>query len=141
MRNILVIATATLFVLFIIFVSAGKINSPYEGRQIIWKLGLEAVIKRPILGFGAESGEAIYNLAFKNLNASLSGLIIDRAHNLFLDVTMWSGVVGLVVFCGFLFIRFKSLKENGRRLTFLSFLLYSMFQPLSVVHWLLLFVL
>lgn len=113
--------------------------SPFENRQTIWKLGINEISTRPLLGFGAESGEVVYNNAFNKLNIPLNGLIIDRAHNLFLDITIWSGVVGLMAFIGFLVFRFKNLKNKYQKLCFLSFILYSIFQPLSIVHWLLLF--
>jgi len=67
---------------------------------------------------------------------SLSGLIIDRAHNIFLDVSMWSGITGLILFTGFLVTFFKSLGDKYKKLAFLSFIVYAFFQPLSIVHWL-----
>jgi len=88
------------------------------------------------LGYGTESDEAIFDKAFYESGFPLSNLMIDRAHNLFLDITLWSGVVGLVFFVGFLIESYKSLEDDHRQML-LSFLIYSMFQPLSVAHWIL----
>jgi O-antigen ligase len=140
-RNALMILTIVLSIIFLVFVSGEKGSSPFENRQVIWKLGFGQILSRPVLGFGAESGEVVYNKAFYQYGFPLSNLIVDRAHNLLLDVAMWSGGIGLLVFCLFLFERFKGIKLPARKFAFLSFLIYSMFQPLSVVHWLFLFLL
>lgn len=128
-----VLVIAVLFALIII--TGEKGNSPFENREVIWNLGINEIIKRPILGFGAETGEAVYNKAFYVAGFPLSGLIIDRTHNLFLDVLMWSGIVGLIFFGGWLITGYKNLNSIEKKLAFFSFLVYSMFQPLSIVHW------
>jgi uncharacterized membrane protein (DUF2068 family) len=112
---------------------------PFESRETIWKLGLEKVKEKPIWGFGAESNEVIYEDAFRKNNLFLVNLIIDRSHNLFIDVTLWSGLVGLIFFASWLIEEGHSLYRRKLWTNFvglLSFLIYSFFQPLSVVHWL-----
>ena len=131
----------TIGICTIIFISFKPITSPFENRQIIWKLGFAQIITKPLLGFGAESGEVVYDSAFSKHNLPLDGLIIDRAHNLFIDVAMWSGFIGLILFGGFLINRFRGLENKYKKLAFVSFFIYSMFQPLSIVHWIFLFVL
>lgn len=126
---------------FLIFVSTEKGSSPFESRQVIWSLGIRQIVKKPFLGFGAESGEVVYNNAFREIKIPLTGLIIDRAHNLILDVAMWSGVIGLIFFTLFIYNKFKAIKSFDRRLALISLHIYSMFQPLSIVHYLFLFLL
>lgn len=139
--------TVTIFIMlflaaFLLFYfSLFKENSFVENRLTIWPLAIEQIIKKPFTGYGAESGEVLFSNAFYVLGFPLSNLIIDRAHNLFLDVVMWSGLIGLIFFSLFLFERFKKKNENGQRFVFSAFLIYSMFQPLSIVHWLLFFLL
>jgi len=133
-----IILTAISMVSFIIYLSFGRGASPFESRTFLWKLALKSASVHPILGYGAESGETIYNQAFYDIHIPLYDLIIDRAHNLVLDITLWSGILGLTFFLGFLYATFKSRGEVGR-IAILSFLVYSMFQPISVVHWLLFF--
>ena len=122
--------------LIMVFISRNKLSSTFESRPLIWELGIESAMARPILGYGAESGEFVYKLAFQNANIPLNGLIIDRAHNLFLDLTIWSGIVGLIFFCGWLVESFKTIGFD-RKFAFASFIIYSFFQPLSIVHWVL----
>lgn len=140
-KKIFIVSIIILGAVSIFFISRERESSPFENRQVIWKLGFQQILQRPILGFGAESGEAVYNKAFYKYGFPLSNLIIDRAHNLFLDIALWSGVPGLIIFLFFIFQRFKGIKNYGRKLAFISFLVYSMFQPLPVAHYLFLFLL
>ncbi|MFZ3301130.1 MAG: O-antigen ligase family protein [Microgenomates group bacterium] len=112
-------------------------NSQFESRGVIWKHAIEIIKDKPILGHGAESNEVQYDKKFLEKNMPLLNLRIDRAHNLFLDITIWSGLVGLCFFVMFLCEVFKSISFE-RRQVLLSFMVYSMFQPISVVHWILL---
>lgn len=141
-KKLFLVTTAVLLIPVIIYITFIKNNRSFdtiESRQVIWPLALQQILKRPILGYGAESGESVYNLAFSKINRSLNYLIIDRTHNLFLDVAMWSGGMGLIFFIGFLVERFKNLDDKNKKFLFFSFIIYSMFQPLSIVHWLFLF--
>lgn len=112
-------------------------NSDYESRGVIWKYAISVIQDKPILGHGAESNEVLYDKKFLEDNTILTNLRIDRAHNLFLDITIWSGLIGLYFFVMFTYESFKNLNFEKKQV-FLSFLIYSMFQPLSVVHWILL---
>jgi hypothetical protein len=126
---------------FVVVVSRAKTASLFEDRGAIMQLGIRESIKRPLLGYGAESGEVVYGRAFSADHFKLNGLIIDRSHNLLLDVFMWSGSAGLIVFVAFLVAFYKSLDNKFKKLAFMSFVIYSMFQPLGIVHWLLPFLL
>lgn len=130
-------STLLLLVVILIFVVKPiNNNSDYESRGVIWKYAVEIIKDKPVLGHGAESNEAQYDKKFLEDNIILTNLRIDRAHNLFLDVTIWSGLIGLYFFVMFLYESFKNLNFEKKQV-FLSFLTYSMFQPLSVVHWIL----
>lgn len=111
-------------------------SSPFENREVIWKHSLDLIFQNPIIGYGAESNEKIFDKAFFESGFPLSNLIIDRSHNLFLDITLWSGLVGLIFFLGLLIESYKII-DIERKKVLLSFLIYSMFQPLSVAHWIL----
>ena len=117
-------------------------NSVFEERGMYWKLGWQKVRERPLLGYGAESGEAVYEDSFAKANLPLFGLIVDRSHNLFLDVAIWSGIIGLVLFLSWMLTASNSLVRQGKWINiigFLAWLVFSTFQPLGVVHWVLLF--
>lgn len=126
---------------FLFFVSNQKTPSLFEDRVLIWDLGVRQFMGKPLLGFGAESGEVVYAKAFNEFRLPLEGLIVDRAHNLFLDVGIWSGAFGIMTFLIFLYFYFKNIEKKSHKFAFFSFLFYSTFQPLSIVHWLLFFLL
>lgn len=114
-------------------------DSKFENRSHILKSGLFITFERPLLGYGAESGEHLYNKVFFEMGLPIQDLRIDRTHNLFLDVAMWSGYIGLLVFLFWGFYSFKTANIN-KKYAIVAFLVYSSFQPLSVVHWIYLFV-
>lgn len=111
-------------------------NSRFENREVIWNHAVSIIKENPILGYGAETNEVLFDKAFYESGFPLSNLIIDRSHNLFLDITIWSGILGLICFSGFLYESFKMI-DSVRKKAFQSFLIYSFFQPVSVAHWLL----
>jgi O-antigen ligase len=122
----------------ILFITQVRPPSVYESRPLFWQLGIQEVIARPILGYGAESGEAIYDRAFKQINIRSIDFMVDRSHNLFLDVILWSGVVGLVLFTGWCFVCGKEIWKRDRRrfIMYIAWFVFASFQPLGIVHWL-----
>lgn len=137
--------------LLVVFVAVGltmkkvflvRQTSVFEDRGVYWELGWQKVGEKPLLGYGAESGEVVYEDAFAKANLPLFELIVDRSHNLFLDVAIWSGFVGLVLFLGWILTASNNLVKQGKWINIiggLAWLVFSMFQPLGVVHWTLLF--
>ncbi len=113
-----------------------NLDSHFENRIVIWKHSINLIKENLILGYGTESNEILFDKAFYESGFPLSGLIVDRAHNIFLDITLWSGIVGLFLFVGFLYETYKNL-DGGMKKVFLSFMIFASFQPLSVVHWIL----
>jgi len=133
------IPAAIFALVFAGLISVNRVSSASEDRLLFWRMGTRAVTEKPLLGYGAESGEFIYNSLFAREKVNLESLIIDRSHNLFLDIAMWSGIPGLLVFCLWLYFSFRRLTED-KKFAVLSLLLYSFFQPLSIVHWILLII-
>lgn len=114
-------------------------SSPFENREVIWNHSISLIKDNPLIGYGTESNEKIFKKAFYESGFPLSNLIIDRAHNIFLDITLWSGLIGLFLFVMFLSESYKSINPELKKV-FLAFLIFSMFQPLSVAHWILLWI-
>lgn len=110
--------------------------SPFENRWLIWNLGIKAALKKPVLGYGAEGVIEVYESKFQQLEMPLEDLIIDRSHNLFLDITLFSGLLGLVIFLKWFYESLKKIKEVWKFIGLVGFLIFSFFQPLGVVHWL-----
>lgn len=126
-----------LFLLILIFIIKPINNlSIFENRFVIWKHATSLIKESPFIGYGAESNEMIFRSQFAESGFPLSGLIIDRSHNLVFDITLWSGLIGFIFFAKFVFERFKN-NDSEKQKVLLSFLIFSMFQPLSVVHWIL----
>ncbi len=136
-QKLLVFLIISMGIFLVAYSSQKNTNETVENRSLIWRLGIAQVSQKPVFGFGAESGGLVYEAAYRKLHFELNGLVIDRAHNLLIDVAMWSGIVGLVLFSGFLISFYRDLDNNYKRFAFTSFLIYAMFQPLSIVHYLL----
>lgn len=130
-----------LLIVLIIFQPTFFFQGKFENRPLLWKLALEAIEKRPILGYGAESTQAIYELSFIKKEMPLYGLNIDRSHNIFLDIALWSGLVGLGIFSAWIIGMYKKFvtEDKYRQLTALIvFITFAFFQPLGVTHWIML---
>ena len=68
--------------------------------------------------------------------------MIDRSHNLFLDILIWSGVLGLIPFSIWLFGNLINLyqEKSYKKLTaIIGILFFGILQPLWLVHWIMLF--
>ena len=135
---ILLVVLAAVFIFF----KGGELRpkSKFEDRGLFWQMAATFIKERPILGWGAETQEYLYDREFARREMPLQGMIVDRSHNLFLDVAIWSGMFGLLAFVGWLVSLGFELKRNTRMLFgLLAWIVFSVFQPLGVVHWLLLF--
>ncbi|HUV42929.1 MAG TPA: O-antigen ligase family protein [Patescibacteria group bacterium] len=112
-------------------------ESRFENRWLIWDLGIRAIQEKPILGYGAEGIISAYDKQFSLIDRPLFGVVVDRSHNLFLDITLFSGIIGLVVFGLWLWrASQKLLKKRSWVLASLTgFLIFSFFQPIGVTHW------
>lgn len=112
-------------------------QSLYENRPLFWRMGLDAVMRQP-LGYGAESGETVFRETFARHDIDLWDFVIDRAHNIFLDIAMWSGLPGLAVF-GIWLSRIATNRRNthepDRIWPILGWLTFALFQPVGVVQW------
>jgi hypothetical protein len=140
-RSLIIAGVLVVSMVCLGFVSAITMSRPrsvYESRPLFWQLGIREVVARPILGYGAESGEVVYERAFQTVNVRLIDFMVDRSHNLFLDVMLWSGVVGLMLFTGWCIVSGKELIKRDRRrfVVFIAWFVFASFQPLGVLHWL-----
>jgi O-antigen ligase len=112
--------------------------SSYENRQLFWGLAAKEISTRPLLGFGAESGENVFDAAFASENIRIFDTMVDRSHNIFLDVLMWSGSIGFFVFLFWIYnigSRFVREKDWRRLTAYIGWLIFAFFQPVGVVHW------
>lgn len=66
-----------------------------QGRYFVWPMAIEGFKERPILGWGQENFNYVFN---KNYDARMYGQEqwFDRTHNIFLDWLIAGGVLGLL---------------------------------------------
>lgn len=105
-RNILFFA----FLLFLVssFLKLGFSRpSFYESRRAIWENAWEAILQRPLSGYGWENFEYAMKEVVTRDDPSIYNYYIDRAHNEFLEITTASGFFGLIVYFLILFFSFK----------------------------------
>ncbi len=115
-----------------------RVPSLLDDRKVFWSLGVDAFTKRPLLGYGAESEEWVYEQEYKSLNIQLVDFMVDRSHNIFLDVTLWSGIIGLGVFIGWLTSIAKIIRQKYdpiRLVAIAAWILFACLQPVGVVQW------
>ncbi|HBD25102.1 MAG: hypothetical protein A2566_02295 [Candidatus Zambryskibacteria bacterium RIFOXYD1_FULL_40_13] len=68
-----------------------------QGRYFVWPMAIEGIKERPLLGWGQENFNFVFN---KNYNPGLFGQEewFDRTHNLFLDWLIAGGIVGFLAY-------------------------------------------
>lgn len=102
-----------------------KRDSIWDNRGFIWQEGIQAVVKRPILGYGQENFELVF--------PSERQMKVDNAHNIFLETAVSSGIIGLLLFLGI--IAAALYKANVIvKLSLLAFLMVAQFNPLSIAQ-------
>lgn len=105
-------------------------DATLTGRTIIWLTTIRNIQKSPILGYGITRGGELY------INRLPSGVLVP-AHNIFLEVAVQAGIVGLTIYILMLLIMFatghrkymKSLRHQSYRYEylFLVFMIFMMF--------------
>lgn len=73
-----------------------------QGRYFVWPMAIEGFKERPILGWGQENFNFVFN---KYYNPSMYGheQWFDRTHNIFLDWLIAGGILGLLSYLGMFF--------------------------------------
>lgn len=125
-RNLFIGITAVCLV-FVFLQTSIKTQriSVWDNRDLIWREGIKAISARPILGYGQENFELIYP---KERHVK-----VDSAHNIFIEVGVSSGVVGLVLF---ILLLLTALKEAvfPIKLSIAVFIISGFFNPLSIAQ-------
>lgn len=98
-------------------------QSPWDNRYIIWQGGWEAFLERPVLGYGQEN--------FAHAFTKVKFYPLDNAHNIFLEVAVASGIVGLVLFLSILGKAFFQ-ANLAIKMSLVAFIIVAQFNPLSI---------
>lgn len=85
-------------------------------RLTTWRAALPLIMARPLLGYGPETMRPVFASVFPPQLVYYQGrhVTVDRAHNLWLDLGMSAGLVGLIAF-GALLVGFGRLAWRGLR--------------------------
>lgn len=91
-------------------VGTGKI------RLISWKIGLDAFLEKPLLGWGQENYYVAFNKHLNPIFFYYSGETFDRAHSRLVDVLVMDGILGLLaylsIFIAAAFLLWRKIKDS-----------------------------
>lgn len=120
---------------------ANVIDNGGHDRDKIWKKTFSVVKKYPIIGVGYDNLAYLYPNGYKGVQVTPKGVIIDEsirqtktyylvdnAHNVYLNVLVSSGVIGLCIYLVLCFVTFiKGIKTDDRiyYIIFSGFVAYS----------------
>jgi len=83
-----------------------------EGRYFIWPMAVEGIKDRPILGYGHEGFQFVFDGKY---NPDLYGHEpwFDRSHNIYLDWMIVGGILGLTSFLSIFLLTFWKLRKTN----------------------------
>ena len=98
---LLLLALAVLLLLFGLPAGLTESGSP-AARLAIWRAALPLIADRPLLGYGPDGLQTAFQGVFPPELVYYQGrqVIVDRAHNLWLDLGMSAGLAGIIAFAG-----------------------------------------
>lgn len=117
-------------------------NSP-EKRVFIWPILWGQFLERPLIGYGLENIPTAYSgffgkVNFNTLNSpsyhGLKNLKIDRAHNYILDLSLFSGIIGVLFWLAIFYLIFRKTKNTTLKICLLTYLIWIQFQPQGIVQ-------
>ena len=77
-----------------------------EGRSFIWQTSIEQFGKSPIIGYGAGDLEDIMINGYKKIGYITGIERRQNCHNQYLESALATGIIGLIVILGWLFLAF-----------------------------------
>lgn len=118
-------------------------RSTLNGRTVVWQLIIDAILQRPLFGYGwGQTTIASLNVAIAHPHLDST---THQAHNLFLDLMVWNGVIvgGMMIVSVVCWMTWAAMniKTSGQVLMFVSLcvlLLHAMSEyPLHYAYFLL----
>jgi O-antigen ligase len=118
LRNTTVVQNSPLLSRFAQLVAAPTDLSAYattqgKGRFAIWNIAIEGVKERPVLGWGQENFNYVFN-KYYDPNIYDQEQWFDRAHNVFFDWLIAGGFLGLLSYLSMYFLAFYVLWRKKR---------------------------
>lgn len=94
--------------------------STFQDRMTVWKMAIDGVKERPILGWGPENFLQVFDRHFNTeyfVPSENFGAWFDRAHDVYLDYLAETGILGLLSYLGmfiaFYYLLFKKTPINA----------------------------
>jgi len=128
-----------LVLLFIFF--GGRKWSPstagISSRLICWKETIKLISKKPVIGYGLESYAEVITefIPVKYEKLTKKHGTPGYAHNIFLDITFATGIIGLGIFILILIEFFRQTKNRGLKSAVFGFLIFGLFSICDLTCW------
>lgn len=115
------------------------INNSPEKRVFIWPAIWQSISQRPILGYGLENIPQAFPKYLPHERRpphfyKLKDLVIDRSHNYVLDLLVFSGSVGLMIWLMLIMFLLREAKSKILLVGLLIYLVWTALQIQSIVH-------
>lgn len=113
-----------------------------ENRFQITEKSLQLISQRPLVGYGIENFSLAFSQVVKPADLGLKDIVVDSSHNLFLDLSVNLGVIGLILFLTILILTITlGLKNHSEDRDFIKvalavvigFIIIHQFSPVSIV--------
>ncbi len=90
-----------------------------EGRSFVWPMAVKGVLEKPILGWGQDNFNYVFN---EHYNPEMYRLEpwFDRAHNIFLDWAIAGGFLGLLAYLSLYVVLLISIWKKDKDFTHLD---------------------
>lgn len=113
-------------------------NSP-EKRVFIWPAIWQAISQRPILGYGLENIPQAFPKYLPHERRpphfyKLKDLVVDRSHNYSLDLLVFSGSIGLIIWLMLIILLLREAKSKILLVGLIIYLVWIQLQIQSIVH-------
>lgn len=107
-------------------VASNRPASRFDQREVIWQRAIEAIGKRPIMGWGLENFETAFNSTLRPGDFDWKNVRVDKAHNEVLEITVAGGLVGLGLYLGLIGVAGYKLRKDRKMLAiWLGYLIMS----------------
>ena len=93
--------------------SISAVDPTTQSRLFVWGKSLEASAERPVIGYGFENFEYVYNKFYDP--QKIGEEWFDRSHNVYIDELIHGGIVGLGVYLALLGFMFYALWQYRTR--------------------------
>ncbi len=109
-----------------------------ENRLVIAQKSIELIAQKPITGYGLENYFYAFPSVVKPKDIGLQDIVVDSSHNLFLDLAVQTGLIGLALFLAILILTIiRGLKKDNfakaALCSVIAFITIHQFSVLSVV--------